>query len=100
MNLSLQLLPDLDDGDDDDRFEIVRGDMDLGEKRLFGAPLPPRRGEDDEDGVEEVVVVWRRREVSDMVDGRLIPLFRLCVVDSILLFFLFLRVFVIVRMMS
>lgn len=86
MNLSLQLLPDLDDGDDDERFEIVRGDMDRGEKRLL---LPRRSGEEDDNVAELEAVVWRRREVSDMVEGRLIPLFRLCVIDSIL----FLRVF-------
>lgn len=79
MNRSLQL-PDFDEGDED-KFEMVRGDIDLGEKRLGAAP---RRGEDDAAGED----VSRRREVSDMVDGRLIPLFRLCVVSILLNLFL------------
>lgn len=75
MNLSLQLA-DLDDGDDD-RFDIVRGDLlDIGDD----AKLVVRF---DLGGEEKAS---SRREVSDIVDGRLIPLFLLCVIDS--MFFL------------
>lgn len=66
MNLSLQLA-DLEDGDDD-RFDIVRGDLfDIGDE----AKLVVRF---DLGGEEKAS---RRREVSDIVDGRLIPLFLL-----------------------
>lgn len=82
MNLSLQVA-DLDDGDDD-RLDIVLGDLlDIGDDaKLVVVPF--------ELGGEEKAS--SRREVSDIVDGRLIPLFLLCLVDSmIVLFFFFLE---------
>lgn len=66
MNLSLQAETDLDGDEDGDRFEIVLGDIDLrGEVSLM-------------EGEEKVS---RRKEVSDMDGGRLMPLFLLCEVS-------------------
>lgn len=80
MNLSLQVA-DLDDGDDD-RLDIVRGDLlDIGDDN---AKLAVRF---ELGGGEEKAS--SRREVSDIVDGRLIPLFLLCVVDSMIILFFF-----------
>lgn len=73
MNLSLQVA-DLDEGDDD-RLDMVRGDLlDIGDD----AKLVVRFELGGEENVSS------RREVSDIVDGRLIPLFLLCVVDSMI----------------
>lgn len=63
INLSLQL-PDFDDGDE--RFDMVLGDLVLGDGK-FNADLT---GEPDDK-------VCRRRVVSDIEAGRLIPLFLL-----------------------
>lgn len=83
MNLSLQLV-DLDDGDDD-RFDIVRGDLfDIGDDAKLVVVRFVLGGEEN---------VSSRREVSDMVDGRLIPLFLLCVIDSMIALFFFLFFF-------
>lgn len=66
MNRSLQAPADLDDGDDD-KLEIVLGDIVRGDEddrvliRGEGDPAP----------------VLRRRDVSDIPAGRLIPLFLL-----------------------
>lgn len=80
MNLSLQFA-DFDDGEDD-RFESVLGDIDIGDGKFV------LDRSDDPLGVEKVS---SRREVSFIVDGRLIPLFLLGGVESIssLFFFFF-----------
>lgn len=72
MNLSLQADVDLDGDEDADRFEIVLGDIDFsGDDSLIG------EAEDR---------VWSRRDVSDIEDGRLRPLF-LLIEESIFSFF-------------
>lgn len=78
MNLSLQVA-DLDDGDDD-RFDIVRGDLlDIGDPKLLVLDRSFELGGEEK--------ASSRRVVSDIVGGRLIPLFLL---DSMVVVVLFL----------
>lgn len=78
MNLSLQVA-DLDDGDDD-RFDIVRGDLlDIGDPKLLVLDRSFELGGEEK--------ASSRRVVSDIVGGRLIPLFLLSMVVILFLSF-------------
>lgn len=72
MNLSLHAATDFDGDEDDDKFDIVLGDIDFkGDDKL----------KDDGPLFGEEEKLSRRKEVSDIEAGRLMPLFRLCEVS-------------------